>query len=71
MNILLIIRPIYAKTFVAKQANKLSIQVKIGIRFHRAEITFRDKQIICSRQADSGSRLYAKEFTFGKSSSIK
>ena len=32
---------------------------------------FRDKQIICLRQADSASRLYAKEFTFDKSSSIK
>ena len=30
----------YAKTFVAKEANKLSIQVKIGRRFHRAEITY-------------------------------
>ena len=37
---LLIIRPIYAKTFVAKEANKMSIQVKIGTRFHRAEITY-------------------------------
>ena len=35
-----IIRPIYAKTFVAKEANRLSIQVKIGTRFHRAEITY-------------------------------
>ena len=37
---LLIIRPIYAKTFVAKEANKMSIQVKIGTRFHPAEITY-------------------------------
>ena len=28
---------------------------------------FRDKQIICLRQADSASRLYSKEFTFDKS----
>ena len=34
------IGPIYAKTFVAKEANKLAMQVKIGIRFHRAEITY-------------------------------
>ena len=34
------IGPIYAKTFVAKEANKLPMQVKIGIRFHRAEITY-------------------------------
>ena len=26
--------------FVAKEANKLYMQVKIGIRFHRAEITY-------------------------------
>ena len=31
----------------------------------------RDKQIICLRQADSVSRLYAKEFTFDQSSSTK
>ena len=37
---LIIIRPICAKTFIAKEANKLSMQVKIGIRFHRAEITY-------------------------------
>ena len=38
---ILIIRPIYAKTFVAKESNKLSMQVKIGITFHRAaEITY-------------------------------
>ena len=37
---LLIIGPIYAKTFVAKEANKLLMQVKIGIRFHHAEITY-------------------------------
>ena len=34
------IGPIYAKTFVAKEANKLSMQVKIGIRFYCAEITY-------------------------------
>ena len=39
-NILFIIRPIYAKKFVAKEANKLQMQVKIGVRFHRAEITY-------------------------------
>ena len=39
-NILLIIRPIYTKTFVAKEANKLSMQVKVGSRFHRTEITY-------------------------------
>ena len=56
---LLIIRPICAKTFVAKEANKLSMLVKIGIRFHHAEITYFEikdymlksnrfqKQIIC------------------------
>ena len=32
---------------------------------------FQDEQIICLRQADSASRLYAKEFTVDKSSSIK
>ena len=32
------IRPIYIEAFVAKEANKLN-QVKIGIRFHPAEIT--------------------------------
>ena len=32
---------------------------------------FRDKQIICLRQADSASRLFAKEFIFDKSSSTK
>ena len=32
---------------------------------------YRHKQIICLCQADSASRLYAKEFTFDKSSSIK
>ena len=37
---ILIIRPIYAKTFVAKEAKKLSMQVKIGIRVHRPEITY-------------------------------
>ena len=36
----LLIRPIYAKTFFAKEGSKLSIQVKIGTRFHRAEITY-------------------------------
>ena len=30
----------------------------------------KDKQIICLHQADSTSRLYAKEFTFDKASSI-
>ena len=39
-RILLIIRPISAKKFVAKEAKKLSMQVKIRIRFHRAEITY-------------------------------
>ena len=39
-NILLIIGPVYAKMFVAKEANKLSMQVKIGIRFRHAEITY-------------------------------
>ena len=59
--------------FVEKEANKLSMQVKIGTRFHRAEIThFEIKRLpICLRQADSASRVYAKEFTFDKSSSIK
>ena len=33
-------RPIYAKTFVVKEANKLTIQVKIDTRFHRPEITY-------------------------------
>ena len=32
---------------------------------------FRNEQIICLREADSASRLYGKEFTFDKSSSIK
>ena len=61
------------KDVLAKEANKVSMQVKIGIRFHRAEITyFEIKRLpICSRQADSASRLYAKVFTFDKSSSIK
>ena len=70
-NILLIIRPIYAKAFVAKEANKLSMQFKISIRFHRAEVTYFKINIICLRQADLASRLYGKEFTFDKSSSIK
>ena len=36
----LIIRPNCAKTFDAKEGNKLQMQVKIGITFHRDEITF-------------------------------
>ena len=36
----LIIRPNCAKTFDAKEANKLQMQVKISISFHRDEITF-------------------------------
>ena len=55
------------KDVLAKEANKVSMQVKIGIRFHRAEITYFEIDIICSREADSGSRLYSKEFTFDKS----
>ena len=49
------------------------MQVKIGTRFHRAEITYFEinRLPICLRQAYSASRLYAKEFTFDKSSSIK
>ena len=51
----LIIRPIYIKAFAAKEANKLYTQVKIHIRFHRAEITYFEisrlyaymKQTIC------------------------
>ena len=42
-------------TFVAEEANKLSKQVKIGTKFHHAEITYFEihrlytyvKQIIC------------------------
>ena len=44
------------------------MQVKIGTRFHRAEITYFE---IDRLPIDSASRLYAKEFTFDKSSSIK
>ena len=36
---LLIIRPIYVKEFIVKQAKKLQMQVKVG-------------QIVCLRQAD-------------------
>ena len=54
--------------FVAKEANKLYMQVKIGIRFHRAEITYFEINRDCTL---TSSRLYAKEFTFDKSSSIK
>ena len=64
------IGPIYAKTFVAKEANKLPMQVKIGIRFHRAEITYFKINRLYT-YADYASRLSAKEFTFDKSSSIK
>ena len=49
------------------------MQVKIGTRFYRAEITYFEinRVPICLRQADSASTLYPKEFTFDKSSSIK
>ena len=40
MTVPLIIIPIYVKMFVVKEANKLQMQVQIGIRFHRAEITY-------------------------------
>ena len=43
------------------------MQVKIGIRFHFAEITYFEK----NRLNVTSSRSYATEFTFGKSSSIK
>ena len=39
-RILLIIRPIYVKAFVAKVAKKLEMQVNIGIRFRHSEITY-------------------------------
>ena len=43
------------------------MQFKIGITFYRDEINlFCDEQIIFLHQADSASRLYAKEFTFDK-----
>ena len=42
------------------------MQVKIGIRFDRAEIYFEINRY-CLRHADSASRLYAKEFIFDKS----
>ena len=50
------------------------MQVKIGITFHRDEISYFEMNrlyIICLRQADSASRLYLKEFIFDKSSSLK
>ena len=34
------------KTSAAKEANKPSMQVKIGIRFHRAEITYVEINIL-------------------------
>ena len=39
-TVFLIIRPIYEKTFVAKEASKLQMQVRIGRRFHLAEIIY-------------------------------
>ena len=36
----IIIRPIYAKTFAAKEANKPSMPVKIDIKFDRGEILY-------------------------------
>ena len=43
------------------------MQVKIGIRFHRAEINFEINRLyVYSEQS-----IYAKEFSFDKSSSIK
>ena len=48
------------------------MQVKISVRFHRDEITyFEMNRLYPYRQADSASRLYANEFSFDKSSSIK
>ena len=51
------------------------MQVKIGVRFHRAEITyFKINKLYADYrlcQADSASRLNAKEFSFDKSSSVK
>ena len=49
------------------------MQVKIGIKFHRDEINnlFPDEEIMRLREADLASRLYAKVFTFDKSSGIK
>ena len=43
------------------------MQVKIGIRFHRAEINFEINRLyVYSEQS-----IYAKEFSFDKSSSIE
>ena len=39
------------------------MQVKILLCWNNL---FRDKQIVCLRQADSASRLYMKELTFDK-----
>ena len=58
-------------TFVAKEAKKLNAsQNRYNIPSWWNNL-FRDEQIICLSQADSASRLYAKEFTFDKSSIIK
>ena len=46
--IFLIIRRIYVKAFVAKEANKLYMQVKIGIRLRRAEITYFEINRLCA-----------------------
>ena len=60
------------KTFVVKEAkqtvNASQDQYNIPSWWNNL---FQDKQIICLCQADSACRLYAKEFTFDKSSSIK
>ena len=43
------------------------MQIKIGIRFHRAEITYFE----ITDYMLTSSRLYAKELSFDKSSSMK
>ena len=58
-------------TFVAKEAKKLNASQNLYNIPSWWNNLFRDEQIICIGQANLASRLYAKEFTFYKISSIR
>ena len=63
----LIIRPTYAKTFIARVKQTVNAsQDRYNIQSCWNNL-FQDKQIICLRQADSASRFYGKEYNFDKS----
>ena len=53
--------------FVAKEVNKLSMQVKIDTRFHRAEITYFKLNRLYTYVKQIQPADYVKEFTFDKS----